>query len=333
MKKKIAMFLSCILTLMTLTSCAQRETQDTENLKAVFESDNSLLVESSGSIGFGYLNPPENGYVYDGTDVRIPYYIENDGSKNEPDAKVGLMFFVDGEVQQYSIATSEGNKESDLNSFHFFSLAPGERQEFEAIFKPVSGMAGDEVGVIPAIIWNPEYMPESGKIANFGNCYSLNSNIPLYIQMQENGTGEQKASSLQYNIMDIPEDILLSLEGQYSNDVYDYLDSSVGFEIETDNKRILYSDNGKVEVTINLYGGKEVADKITLFVGNQPIKIEDGDYVQVNTQKGKMCQIKATIDVSELKNNSVLYAIVMTNGNDYLVQDIYITDPVLIEIE
>lgn len=320
---------------MVLTGCTgdgvNDTEKDTEDLAAALQSDSSLLVESSGSIGFGYLNPPDNGYVYDGSEVRIPYYIENIGAENEPEAKVGLMFFVDGEVQSYSI-TEDDDKVSDLNSFHFFSLAPGERKEIEAIFKPVSGTAGDAVGVIPAIIWNPKYMPKSEKLARFGNCYSLNANVPLSIQMNENGTGEQKAASLQCDIIDIPEDVLLSLEDLYSNDVYDYLDSSVGFEIETGDKRVLYADKGKVEVTINLYGGKQVADKITLFAGNRPIKIEDGDYVLVNTQKGKMCQIKATIDVSDLEKNSVMYAIVMTSGNDYLVQDIYITDPVLIDI-
>ena len=86
-----------------------------------------------------------------------------------------------------------------------------------------------------------------------------------------------------------------------------------------------------MNVTLNLYGGKQVTDKITLFIGNQPVQIEDGDYTVIHTQKDKMCQVKAQIDVKALKEPAVMYAVAMTSGDDYITQDINMTAPVLIQ--
>ena len=67
------------------------------------------------------------------------------------------MFFVDGEAQPYS--TNEDGKETDESYMHKFSIAPGDRLDFDAAFTPVSGKEGEEIGLIPAIIWNPDYIP------------------------------------------------------------------------------------------------------------------------------------------------------------------------------
>ena len=333
--KQISIILISILLIFAITGCSvekgteKSDTTETQ-LANAFEEDASLLRESSGQIGFGYLFPPEDGYVYDSTEVSIPYYIENMGKENETNAKVGLMFFVDGEVQPCSIF--DNDELSAENTFHYFSLAPGERVEFDVKFKPISGTIGEEIGVIPAVIWNPNYMPANSGSIRFGNCYSLSTNIPLTIKMEQDGMNNHTPSSLQYEIMDIPEAIMLSLENVYANESYDILNESVGFEIETENN-ILLAKNGKVDITINLYGGKQVKDKITIFINNQPIEISGGDYIEVNTQNGKMCKVQATIDVSHLESDSVLYAVVMTTENDYVIQDIFMTQPVLIDIK
>ncbi|HJC90746.1 hypothetical protein H6B07_12655 [Mediterraneibacter glycyrrhizinilyticus] len=334
MKRTIVFFLCAALCAVSVGCAGRNADSVTENsdkeLAEEFNKDDSLLEESTGSIGFGYVDPPQNGYVYDGTELEVPYYIENTGGENEQNAEVGLLFFVDGEAQPYS--TNEDGKETDESYMHKFSIAPGDRLDFDAAFTPVSGKEGEEIGLIPAIIWNPDYIPEDLDSARFGNCYSLSANVPLTITMQADGSGIHTPSSKEAEITDIPEDIILSLEDTYSEGAYDFLDDSVGFEIETENdKSVLEAENGKVNVTLNLYGGKQVTDKITLFIGNQPVQIEDGDYTVIHTQKDKMCQVKAQIDVKALKEPAVMYAVAMTSGDDYITQDIYMTAPVLIQ--
>lgn len=317
-----------------LSGCAnnRKEISNEKNnneLMDAFSTENSLFTQSSGAIGFGFLDQEADEYAYNGKDVVIRYYMENLGEANEDIAETGLLLFVDGESQPYKINLN--GKESTTETMQKFKLQPGERLEFEIIFTPVSGKKGDKVGIIPAVIWSPNFMPENGEIARFGNCYRLNTNIPLTINMEQDGLNETKNSSTGYNIVDIPQSVLNQYEGVEGMDTYDILDSSVGFEIELpDDKNKLLIKDDKLEVTLNLYGGKQVTDKITLFIDNQPVRIDEGDFVEVKTQKGKMCQIKATIDASSINKNSVLYGVAMTSGNDYTVQDIYITNPVLL---
>lgn len=332
--KKIAYLLSCVMLLAATAGCSSDtvpsgDTQTETDLAAAFDEDTSLLKESSGTIGCGYPDAPDEGFVYDGTEVRFTYYVENMGEEEESDAEVGLLFFVDGEVQPFAV--DEGDALTEEAVMQEFTLAPGEKREFEVVFQPVSGKEGDVVGIIPAVIWNPHYVPERAETVRFGNCYKMTTNIPLAITMEADGTGEHRASSLQCDVGEIPEEILLQLEGTYASDSYDILDNMVTVEIETANdSHVIALEDGKLDVTINLYGGKQVADKITLFIGNEPVMIEDGDYVEVNTEKGKMCRVQASIDVADLQEDSVMYAFVMTAGEDYVVQDIYMTDPVLV---
>lgn len=71
-------------------------------------------------------------------------------------------------------------------------------------------------------------------------------------------------------------------------------------------------------------------EKITVFINNKPIKIDKKDYVEVKTEKGKMITVTADLDVSGYDRINSIYAIVMTSGKDYKVQDIYKTDSLLL---
>ena len=71
-------------------------------------------------------------------------------------------------------------------------------------------------------------------------------------------------------------------------------------------------------------------EKITVFINNKPIKIDKKDYVEVKTEKGKMITVTADLDVSGYDRINSIYAIVMTSGKDYKVQDIYKTDNLLL---
>lgn len=67
------------------------------------ENNEDVIKESSGQILYGYLDEKKDVYEYDGKDVEIPFYLENQGNKNEGVATIGLLLFVDGNVQDYKI--------------------------------------------------------------------------------------------------------------------------------------------------------------------------------------------------------------------------------------
>lgn len=90
--------------------------------------------------------------------------------------------------------------------------------------------------------------------------------------MKSDGKAVYKRAEADAKMADIPEEILAAYEGAAGEDSYDFLDDSVGFTMEPSEKntRLLRTENGKADITINLYGGKQVTDKITVFI-NTPL--------------------------------------------------------------
>ena len=330
---KRIMYVLLVMTIL-ITGCVNNKKDNSlekntkiENKFEENEKNNKDVVEkSSGQIAFGYLDADKEIYEYNGNDVKIPFYLENQGEKNEENANIGVMLFVDGNVQDYHIEENEEAKVMEK-----IVLKPKERKEFELIFKPVSGKKGEKVGVIPVTIWNPDSLPEE-KNPIWGNNQQLGANIPLEIYMKKDGINKLQSTSKNVEVTDIPEDILEEYKETYVNDVYDSLDASVNFIMESGvkDKQLLYAKRGKVPVKLKIYGGKNVNEKITVFVNNNPVKIDGKDYIKVNTQKGKMITIKTNLDLKGYDRLNSIYAIVMTSGKDYKKQDVYKTDSLLL---
>jgi len=294
-----------------------------EEMLDEFNEEDDIITESSGMLGFGFTEESPNIFDYNGENIEIPYYIENMGKEGERNAKVGLVLFVNGESQPFSVM-EKGKTIMKESIMQKFNLSVGERKEITLSFSPVSGQKGEDIGVIPATIWNPDYIPQNNENPNFGNCLQLSANIPLTIRMRHDSKNSHKLIDASAQLMDIPEEILAKYEGVEANGVYDILDNSMGFDIvpSEKDKRLLKAKEGKIELILNIYGGAQVTNKITLFLNNNPIVINGGNYVQVDMKKGKMWQIKLTLDAKDCKEKNTIYAVAMTSGNDYEVQDI-----------
>jgi len=70
--------------------------------------------------------------------------------------------------------------------------------------------------------------------------------------------------------------------------------------------------------------------RLQFFINNKPVKIDKKDYIKVKTQKGKMITVTANLDLSGYDRINSIYAIVMTSGGDYKIQDISKTDSLLL---
>ena len=333
---RILCMLLILITLVTGCGTGNKSEQDLESQTTIenrFEentenetNNKEVIKESSGQFSSGYLDVNKDVYEYNGREVEIPFYLENLGNKNEGAATIGLLLFVDGNVQDYKIKENGQTKVMQK-----ITLKPKERKEFKLIFKPVSGKKGEKVGVIPATIWNPDYLPEE-KRPIWGNNQELGAIIPLEINMKCDGTNQLKGTKKNVKVSDIPEDILNDYKNMQVSDVYDALDTSVNFTMEASDKEksILYGKDDKVPITLKLYGGENVKEKITVFINNKPVKVDKKDYVEVKTEKGKMVTVTANIDLSGYDRINSIYAVVMTSGKDYKVQDIYKTDSLLL---
>lgn len=329
MKKIVIYALLMLMIIGVLGGCKQAGEADSkmeQDAKEMFESAESNM-EYSGQFGFGViLEDSENfdemqEYECNGGEVRIPYYVE--GMDENQTSNFGILVFVDGVAQPYSIEAKEGEK-SEEQYIHKFSLKWLEREEFDLVFTPVSGEEGEKVGFITASILEPDYMPESIENPGFGVYRQLSAIVPQEIAINSKIETSLK-SYLETQKEDIPENITNS-EVEISSESYDSLDDSAYLELlspDEEESTIIYAKEGKATVKVRLYGGLEVNNRITFFVNNQPVQVNEADFIETKTEKGKMSTADVEIDTSGFEKMNSLYAVVMTTDSDYFEQDIF----------
>jgi len=120
-------------------------------------------------------------------------------------------------------------------------------------------------------------------------------------------------------------------------DVYTFLDQHprigifpYGEEIDPDYQGVISTENGRATVHLFVYGGQEVTNRITVFVNHLPVRINGADFIEVQMSQGKMAIFDLELELAELDHFNSLYAIMMTTGEDYHLQDIFKTRTVLL---
>lgn len=299
-------------------SSSDVNTDSDSDLSSIISSDDDLIKKSEGSVSMGFKHADKYEYTYSGSEMKVPLYVG--ATDNSENTEVAAMLFLNGEVQPYSYTLN--GKVSKKQMVHYFTLGPDETINFTALVTPISGKKGDVVGMQFATVFRSDYLPKQDGNTSFGNCGHINSTICIPVKMQASGINETKADTVKTTITDIPEETMAMLEGLVANDTDNPLDYSSYLEIKTADKRNrLYSKNGKLNLTLQMYGGKEVAKKITFFINNEPVKVDNCDYCEVNTTTDKMTVFDVSIDVSKYKEPCSFYAVAATSGEDYVIQD------------
>ena len=301
-----------------VSTSGDSETGDSTDLSAIVSGDDDLLKESEGATLCGFQSVPEEGFTYSGSDLEVPLYVGT--MDNSEDVEVAAILFLNGEVQPYSYELN--GEVSETKMAHYFTLGPDETLNFTAFVSPVSGEAGDVLGMQFAVVFKPDYLPDQEGNTSFGNCGRINSTVCLPVNMKVSGTNETKAYTAETTVTDIPEEVMAMLDGMVIDDADNPLDYSPYLKIDAeDSTNCLCAENGKLNLTVQMYGGKEITSKVTFFVNNEPVKVEDCDYVEVETTSDKMTVFDVCIDVSEYDELCSFYAVAAASGDDYLIQD------------
>lgn len=337
-KKKVLATLVIIALMLCGCSNNSTETENKDLVEAMEDNQNNKEEPqkdvSYGQFGFGVITEEKGtvSYTYESDNISIPYYVE--GLDQSMVSNFGIIVFVDGIAQPYCIKKEDGSF-SEEKYMTRFSLKNKERETFDIVFQPISGKKGEKVGVIVATILAPDYLPESKKNLNFGVYHSLSANIPQQISMKKDGINSSINNQKNVIYGDIPREILEDAKNTYGEDIYDILDYSCVLNIvPQEGENVIYEKNGKIYFKIQTYGGLEVTNRITVFINNHPVKLNrDCDYTEVSMKKNKMVEIDCCVDVSQLhdvKEINSLYAIAMTSGCDYEIQDIFKSDSIVV---
>ncbi|MCL1948901.1 MAG: hypothetical protein FWF59_04135 [Turicibacter sp.] len=294
-----------------------------------------------GAYAFGPLLDVEMNelirFEFIGEEIRIPYHVE--GQARGIVSEFGWFALVDGLPQSTRLETLDGSVLSEESFMHIFQLEFMERKEFYVVFTPEVENKEGSVGFIAGGILSPTFLPKSTDNPSFGGMHHLTATIPAEIKMLTS-TSSSLVAYRQDNLVEINEDILSQLEERLISEVailevLNYFPFLAILPIEDDlqiNRQVvLESSNNSVDVRLIVLGGQEVLNRITFFVNHQPVTINGvADYVEIFLNSGRMGIIDINLDVEILNELNSLYAIMMTAGEDYLIQDIFKSSSVLL---
>jgi len=310
------------------------------------DNENPIIEEELGFYSFGFSEFSTDVYVemddmnqfeYNGVPIRIPFHVEgwSEGIRSE----FGWFLFVDGLPQLTQLETPEGELFREMSYFHNFALEYRERFDFYVVFSPISGDIGDTVGMISSSIFNPNFMPELIDEPIFALFHTLGGMISAEIIINNETTrGFNYSENVQMRpisqeVLDLEEG-RLSTEGEVLETELARLPRIVlypqGHKIDIDYEGVILSEDGKAQISLVVYGGPEVTNRITFFVNHQPIQINGVDFIELQMQEGQMAAIDIELELSELEQFNALYAMMMTIDEDYRVHGLYKTSSLLL---
>lgn len=323
-------FLGGLLFIITLITGCQTNTLELQ--------ENDFIEEEIGAYAFGPV--VENisldelfQFEYNGDEVRIHYYVQ--GWSRGIISEFGWLLFVDGVIQPTRLETLEGEPFRDAAYMHEFGLNFEEKIEFYVVFTPVSGTIGQEVGVIGATILRPNFMPESIDRPYFQIFHSLSATLPAELSINSN-IGNHFSVYRDINFIDIPYEVLIELMDitgiPETDEIVEILEEHLFFYLigNREHQSIVYAENGNINFQLRILGGQEVSNRVTIFINHKPVLINGSDFIELTMEQGKMANIQIEIDIDTLEDFNSIYAIVMTTGDDYHIQDIFKTRTLLL---
>lgn len=167
------------------------EASDTsEDLGSYFEdqsSDNEV-----GSIGVGLQAPMDMVYTYTGESLRVLFSIS--GAAPETTTEVGVLLFVDGVAQPYAAVYEDGTELAE-NYMQVFNLEDGQQEDFDLVFQPVTGKAGETVPIMTVTILKPSFIAEGKNNPRYGYYHQESATTSRYIAFETDAPGQTLAAA------------------------------------------------------------------------------------------------------------------------------------------
>ena len=142
--------LVCLLAGCSAPQASDPAPDESNDLDAYFEeepADNEM-----GSAEFGLQDPMDTVYTYDGESLEIPFSIT--GASSGKTTEIGVLLFVDGVAQPYSAVYEDGT-ELEESYMQIFNLDYEQQENFDMVFQPVTGKAGETVPVMAVTLPPP----------------------------------------------------------------------------------------------------------------------------------------------------------------------------------
>lgn len=213
----ISLALVCLLAGCSAPQTSDPATDESDSLDAYFEeepADNEM-----GSAEFGLQDPMDTVYTYDGESLEIPFSIT--GASFGKTTEIGVLLFVDGVAQPYSAVYEDGT-ELEESYMQVFNLDYEQQENFDMVFQPMTGKAGETVPVMAVTILEPSFVAEGPDNPRYGFHHQESATTSRQISFVADAPAQTLATAgTDYNVVDLPQDILDTLAAWGATDSLD----------------------------------------------------------------------------------------------------------------
>lgn len=299
---------------------AQKESSQTDDPFGEIETAGNF----SGAISHGAADPnlDQNQmklpFEYNGGEISVEYFFRSEGDL----VGIGFLLFLDGIPQAYKISSSE----AEYEYCHTFPAEGQKEVNFEFIFTPCTGSAGDTLNLTVLSITNPDFQPDMIQSSGYGWYHKMlpyESKIHFNVDADSAEYPVTKELFLSASLSDekVTASFLENELSQYGwgNVSLDTLNDGMFYTISYDGSFIynhINVDNKEtVSVRFTVCGVAGEDFRISFWGNHQPISNDGILAWQASVKKGNLITIEAVIDISSMDDFTTFYAIAVPIGN------------------
>ncbi|RDU24896.1 hypothetical protein [Anaerosacchariphilus polymeriproducens] len=298
-----------------------RDSSKETNISAKSEQteETSSKTEKQDEISFGYIangSGEMNVYNYDGDTIEVPFSFT---ALNKTGHDIGFLVFIDGKLQRYTVKYSDGTISDETMMQKFYCDGKG-KQQFSFEILPNTGKKGDKLGIYVCAIVYPSFKPKNAEQPSYQYYGSLSQVVPQQVTFNADVPKEEIKYIETKDGLKLTEDITKYIEYFSAKSVQEALENNtyVNLYQKSLDENKIYSEDGKVTLHLQLYGGVDGIYNTTIFVNNQPITIDGADFIKTEMKANKMAECEITLDLDNLDELNTIYAVSVPADNAYL---------------
>lgn len=313
-------WVSLFLIILTLPACSNKAATAIPTATSLPPNPFDQSNPSSGGVGaysvkpIGF-NPMTDTFTYDGQPIEFTFEIVGLGTETE----LGFMFFLDGVLQPYQIVKTTQTEADPPATGQEMTLSThrmraNEAVEFTVSFIPVTGKAGETLGLERIFLFKPSFMPEN-ETQSFGIYQDGDLQEMPPVVMKRDAPQASNSTFVEVITKPIPESEKQPTEnnptGRVEHPNFRLTDGKTSYPV------VLHSSNGQIELTASIWGGVEADYRVTLFVNHQPVKINGQPDFVMKVPYDKVASHTFSIDTRGFARYNSLYAVILPIGESF----------------
>ncbi len=199
-------------------------------------------------------------------------------------------------------------------------LSTGKWINLTIAFTPMTGKAGQTLGLSRLVIFKPSFMPQD-ETQSFG-IYQDGHPVPLPpVIMKQDAPEQGEHTVVEVMTEPIPESSK-HLDADNPTGRIAHLNFLFN-DGKTNYINILKATGGQTELTTSIWGGVDADYRVTVFVNHQPVKVNGQTDFVMKTYFDKISSFTFTLDTHEFGHLNSLYAVINPVGESYKNEDLW----------